>query len=76
MAVIAACGGGEVDTGLLGRLPQGYDAYMTVDPELIGIEEILQAVEENLPEHALRDIEESDIPLDPFQWSECKQGYL
>ena len=70
MAVIAACGGGEVDTGLLGRLPQGYDAYMTVDPELIGIEEILQAVEENLPEHALRDIEESDIPLDPFQWSE------
>lgn len=70
LSVLAACGGGEVDTGLLGRFPQGYDAYMTLDPELTGIEDILRSVEDNLSDQALRDIEESEIPLDPFQWSQ------
>jgi len=66
----AGCGGQS--PGLLGRMPRGYDAYITIDPEKADLAGILAALEDKLPDYAIEDIRESDIGLDPFDWSEWK----
>lgn len=73
LIITTGCGGGSGDSGLLGRLPQGYDAYITVDPERAGVDEILEIVKDNLPDYELADIEEEDFPIDVFNWDEWKE---
>lgn len=68
---VAGCGG-KGDTGLMGRLPQGYDAYITFDPERADLSEILETVEKNLPDNSLADIEDAGIPFNVFDWGEWK----
>lgn len=70
LILAAGCGSGGGGTGLLGRLPQGYDAYVTVDPEKADVQEILEIVQDNLPDYELADIEELDLGLDVFDWDE------
>ena len=59
---------------LLGQMPQGYDMYMVLNPEGIGLEQILASLRENLPEDVLADLDEEDIPFDIFDWQEWKEG--
>ncbi|HPF33758.1 MAG TPA: hypothetical protein PK907_12155, partial [Candidatus Sabulitectum sp.] len=70
LMTLAACGDGPGDPGLMGRLPGGYDAYITIDPERANFPEILEIVEDNLPEYELNDIEEMDLGLDLFDWND------
>lgn len=59
---------------LLGQMPQGYDMYVVLNPEGIGLEQLLIALKENLPEEALENLEDEDIPFDVFDWQEWKEG--
>lgn len=68
LGVFAGCGG--KDTGLIGRLPAGYDAYITIDPDGADLPGILSVLGDDLPEHQLRDIAETDLGFDVFQWDE------
>ncbi len=68
LGISAGCGG--KDTGLIGRLPAGYDAYITIDPQGADLPGILKVLEDDLPERQLRDISQSDLGFDVFQWSE------
>jgi len=72
LLLAAGCGSGGGDTGLLGRLPGGYDAYITVDPDKADVAMILEIVEDNLPDYELDDIEDADLGLDVFDWEEWK----
>ncbi len=70
--LLAGCTGSN-DTGLLGRLPQEYDAYVTINPEVMDFQELLDTLKENLPESILDEVENTDIPLNIFQWSDWQE---
>lgn len=76
MATLTGCNlfGGKSDPGLIGRLPAGYDAYMTVDPETADLARILEIVEDNLPEYQIADIEDADIGIDVFDWQDWQEN--
>ena len=58
---------------LLGQMPEGYDMYITINPESMDLEEILVSLEENLPEDVIEEIEDADLDIDLFDWQECKE---
>ncbi len=69
---VTGCFGGQ-GPSLLGQMPQGYDMYITIDPEVMDLAEILEALEDNLPEDALEKIEDINLELDPFAWDQWKE---
>ncbi len=74
VAVSGCFGGGGEGSALLGQMPRGYDLYITIDPETMDLAGVLEALEDNLPEDAMEEIEDSDLDIDPFDWAEWKDG--
>lgn len=70
----AGCGSEAGGSALMGRLPQGYHMYIAFDPEAMDLDGILETLEENLPEDVLENAEDSDMVINPFNWSEWKEG--
>ncbi len=58
---------------LLGQMPEGYDFYITINPETMDLEEILVSLEDNLPDDVIEQIEDADLDIDLFDWQECKE---
>ncbi len=71
ITVTGCMGGGE--SVLLGQMPQGYDMYITIDPEAMDLAGILEMLEDVLPEDGIEEIEDLDLDLDPFSWDEWKE---
>ncbi|MCK5035436.1 MAG: hypothetical protein KAS73_06065 [Candidatus Sabulitectum sp.] len=69
------CFGGGSGSGsvLLGQMPQGYDMYITIDPESMDLAGILEMLEDVLPEDGIEKIEDLNLDLDPFSWDEWKE---
>ncbi len=73
VAATGCIGGGGGGAVLLGQMPQGYDMYITIDPESMDLVGILDMLEDVLPEDAIEKIEDLDLDLDPFDWDEWKE---
>jgi hypothetical protein len=71
----AGCFGGRTQGSvLLGRMPRGYDMYLTFHPEAADMAGILDILKDNLPEDVIEKTEDSCIRIDPFSWQEWKSG--
>lgn len=74
LVVVSGCfGGGGVGSELMGQMPQGYDIYITIDPEAMDLAGILENIKDILPEEVLDEIGNMDLDMEFFRWNEWKE---
>jgi len=69
IALIAlSCGSKAEGNRLLESLPAGHDIYLTFNPEGIGMQQILEAVDSAFPNDGLQELTDA-LGFDPMDWN-------